>query len=184
MRRAKADLDKMQAVHRKAQPSAVLQVEPNPAPVTTPTPESEKPGPTIRTQSEPVPQPTPEPSVGKSTECRPIGELAGKKAARRRCARVYRRRSAALHSFNAISVPIPVPGAAKPPGWFPRGGGTDADRGNTMTRYQLDASRCRRAGLAEGHRQGLFIKVFGGKPNQPFCRSNPILAHATPTRLK
>ena len=49
MRRAKADLDKMQATRRKAeQPTAVLQVEPNPTPVTP-----EKPAPTIRTQSQP-----------------------------------------------------------------------------------------------------------------------------------
>jgi hypothetical protein len=52
MRRAKADLDKMQAARRKAQP-AVLQVEPNPVPVTPETPEPEKPAPTIRTQSQP-----------------------------------------------------------------------------------------------------------------------------------
>jgi uncharacterized protein YecA (UPF0149 family) len=48
MRRAKADLDKMQAA-RKTQPAAVLQVEPNSAPVAEP----EKPVPTIRTQSDP-----------------------------------------------------------------------------------------------------------------------------------
>jgi hypothetical protein len=42
MRRAKADLDKMQAARKAAQP-AVLQVEPNPAPVTSEKPEPEKP---------------------------------------------------------------------------------------------------------------------------------------------
>ena len=53
LRRAKADLDKMQAARKKAQP-AVLQVEPNPAPVTPERPEPEKAAPTIRTQSKPV----------------------------------------------------------------------------------------------------------------------------------
>jgi hypothetical protein len=59
MRRAKADLDKMQAVRRKAeQPAPVLQVEalqvePKSAPVTPGTPEPEKAAPTIRTQSQP-----------------------------------------------------------------------------------------------------------------------------------
>ena len=81
MRRAKADLDKMQAARKKAQP-AVLQVEPNPAPVTTRKPEPEKAAPTIRTQSQPVPQPSPEPSVAESSDCRPIGDrLAPQKAA-------------------------------------------------------------------------------------------------------
>jgi hypothetical protein len=58
MRRAKADLDKMQAARKKALPAAVLQVEPNPVPVTpeTPSPEKpepQKPAPAIRTQSYP-----------------------------------------------------------------------------------------------------------------------------------
>jgi len=53
MRRAKADLDKMQTARRKDRPSTVLQVEPNPAPVTSEKPEPEKPAPTIRTQSDP-----------------------------------------------------------------------------------------------------------------------------------
>ena len=78
MRRAKADLDKMQAARKKAQP-AVLQVEPNPAPVTTRKPEPEKAAPTIRTQSNPVPQPGPEPSVAESRRQpphrRPFGAL-------------------------------------------------------------------------------------------------------------
>jgi hypothetical protein len=86
MRRAKADLDKMQAARRKAeQPAAVLQVEPNPVPVATATPEPEKPAPTIRTQSNPVPQPKPEPSVHESTgstDSPAIGDpLTSKKAA-------------------------------------------------------------------------------------------------------
>jgi hypothetical protein len=72
MRRAKADLDKMQAARKKAQP-AVLQVEPNPAPVTTAKPEPEKPAPTIRTQSNPVPQPITEPSVRESIDLSPTG---------------------------------------------------------------------------------------------------------------
>jgi hypothetical protein len=68
MRRAKADLDKMQAARKKAQPAPVLQVEPNPAPVTPEKPEPEKPAPTIRTQYNPVPQPGPMPSVPESTD--------------------------------------------------------------------------------------------------------------------
>jgi len=57
MRRAKADLDKMQAA-RKKQPAPalqveVLQVEPNSEPVTPEKPEPAKPAPTIRTQSHP-----------------------------------------------------------------------------------------------------------------------------------
>ena len=82
MRRAKADLDKMQAARRKAeQPAPVLQVEPNPAPVTTEKPEPEKPSPTIRTQSQPVP-PSPEPSVAEFIDSRPIGNSpASQKAA-------------------------------------------------------------------------------------------------------
>ena len=55
MRRAKADVDKIQAarlespsgVRAKAQPTAALQVEPNPVPAAQPA----KPAPTIRTQS-------------------------------------------------------------------------------------------------------------------------------------
>jgi hypothetical protein len=70
MRRAKADLDKMQAA-RKAQTAAVLQVEPNPVPVATAKPEPEKPAPTIRTQSDPVPQPITEPSVPESIDLSP-----------------------------------------------------------------------------------------------------------------
>ncbi len=50
MRRAKADLDKIQAARKAAQP-AVLQVEPKSAPVAEPG----NPAPTIRTQSKPVP---------------------------------------------------------------------------------------------------------------------------------
>jgi hypothetical protein len=81
MRRAKADLDKMQTARRKAQP-AVLQVEPNPVPVTPETSEPENSAPTIRTQSQPVPQPTPEPSVAEFIDSRPIGDnLPSKKAA-------------------------------------------------------------------------------------------------------
>jgi SEC-C motif len=52
MRRAKADLDKMQAP-RKSKPAAVPQIEPNPVPVTPESPEPEAPAPTIRTQSHP-----------------------------------------------------------------------------------------------------------------------------------
>ena len=47
MRRAKADLDKMQAARKKAHPPAVLQVEPKSTPAPT------EPAPTIRTQSHP-----------------------------------------------------------------------------------------------------------------------------------
>jgi hypothetical protein len=67
MRRAKADLDKMQAA-RKSRPAAVLQVEPNPVPVTTAKPEPENPAPTVRTQSKPVPQPSPGPSDRESID--------------------------------------------------------------------------------------------------------------------
>ncbi len=82
MRRAKADLDKMQAARRKAHPAPVLQVEPNPVPVTAAKPEPEKPAPTIRTQSEPVPQPSPEPSVRESIDSPATGDpLTSKKAA-------------------------------------------------------------------------------------------------------
>ena len=83
MRRAKADLDKMQAARRKAeQPVPVLQVEPNPVPVATQKPEPEKPAPTIRTQSQPVPQPSPEPSVRESVDSTATGDpLTSKKAA-------------------------------------------------------------------------------------------------------
>ena len=81
MRRAKADLDKMQAARRKAQP-AVLQVEPNPVPVATEKTEPEKPAPTIRTQFQPFPQPSPEPSVLESIGSPAIGDpLASRKAA-------------------------------------------------------------------------------------------------------
>jgi hypothetical protein len=81
MRRAKADLDKMQAARKKA-PVAVLQVEPNPVPVTPEIPEPEVPAPTIRTQSSPVPQPKPEPSVGESIDSSSTGDpLDSKKAA-------------------------------------------------------------------------------------------------------
>jgi hypothetical protein len=81
MRRAKADLDKMQAARKKAQP-AVLQVEPNPVPVTVAKPEPEQPAPTIRTQSNPVPQPSPEPSGRESIGSPAIGDpLTPKKAA-------------------------------------------------------------------------------------------------------
>jgi hypothetical protein len=52
MRRAKADLDKMQTARRKAQPP-VMQVEPNPVPAKPEKTEAEKPAPTIRTQSHP-----------------------------------------------------------------------------------------------------------------------------------
>ena len=78
MRRAKADLDKMQAARRKAeQPAPVLQVEPNAAPVTR-----EKPAPTIRTQSQRVPQPSPGPSVGESIDSMAtVDPLTSKKAA-------------------------------------------------------------------------------------------------------
>jgi hypothetical protein len=83
MRRAKADLDKMQAARKKAeQPAAVLQVEPNPVPVTTAVPEPEKPAPTIRTQSQPVPQPSPEPFVAEFIDPRPVADsLPPQKAA-------------------------------------------------------------------------------------------------------
>jgi len=82
MRRAKADLDKMQAARKKAQPPAVLQVEPNPVPVATEKPEPEKPSPTIRTQSQPVSRPGPEPSVGESIDSpSAIDPLASQKAA-------------------------------------------------------------------------------------------------------
>jgi hypothetical protein len=81
MRRAKADLDKMQAARKKAQP-AVLQVEPNPVPVATAVPEPEKPAPTIRTQSQPVPQPSPEPFVAEFIDLRPVaGNQPPQKAA-------------------------------------------------------------------------------------------------------
>jgi hypothetical protein len=81
MRRAKADLDKMQAARRKAQP-AVPQVEPNPVPVATAVPEPEKAAPTIRTQSNPVPQPKPEPSVGEAVGSPATGDpITSKKAA-------------------------------------------------------------------------------------------------------
>jgi hypothetical protein len=81
MRRAKADLDKMQAP-RKAAQTAALQVEPNPVPVATPVPEPAKPAPTIRTQSQPVPQPGAEPSVAEFIDSRPIGDpLTSQKAA-------------------------------------------------------------------------------------------------------
>ena len=81
MRRAKADLDKMQAARKKV-PVAVLQVEPNPVPVATEKTEPEKAGPTIRTQSQPVPQPGPEPSVGESIDSPSTGDLlTSKKAA-------------------------------------------------------------------------------------------------------
>jgi hypothetical protein len=78
MRRAKADLDKMQKA-RKAQtapalPVEALQVEPNPVPVATAVPEPATPAPTIRTQSQPVPQPSPEPSVAESIGSRPVGD--------------------------------------------------------------------------------------------------------------
>jgi hypothetical protein len=85
MRRAKADLDKMQAARKKAQPAPFLQVEPNPAPVTPEKPEPEKPAPTIRTQSNPVPQPGPVPSVPESTDPSipppPVDPRTSKKAA-------------------------------------------------------------------------------------------------------
>jgi cell division septation protein DedD len=83
MRRAKADLDKMQAARRKAeQPVPVLQVEPNPVPVATQTPEPEEPAPTIRTQSQPVPQPSPAPTVPESTDSLSTGDpRTSKKAA-------------------------------------------------------------------------------------------------------
>ena len=81
MRRAKADLDKMQAARKKAQPP-VLQVEPNPTPVATDKPEPEKAAPTIRTQSQPVPQPSTEPHVRESVESPVTGDpLTSKKAA-------------------------------------------------------------------------------------------------------
>jgi len=81
MRRAKADLDKMQAARKKAQP-VVLQVEPNPAPVTPEKTEPEKPAPTIRTQSTPVPQPKPDSSVRESLDSPVTGDpLTSKKAA-------------------------------------------------------------------------------------------------------
>jgi hypothetical protein len=74
MRRAKADLDKMQAA-RKSRPAAVLQVEPKSTPAA-------EPAPTIRTQSKPVPRPSPEPSVPESIGSPAIGDpLTSKKAA-------------------------------------------------------------------------------------------------------
>jgi hypothetical protein len=76
MRRAKADLDKMQAA-RKARLAAVLQVEPKSAPVTP-----EKPAPAIRTQFKPVSQPSPELSVRESIDSPATGDpLAAQKAA-------------------------------------------------------------------------------------------------------
>jgi hypothetical protein len=70
MRRAKADLDKMQAA-RKAQPQPTApQVEPKSEPVSAP----EQPAPTIRTQSHPVPQPAAEPSVAEFTDSRPSAD--------------------------------------------------------------------------------------------------------------
>jgi hypothetical protein len=81
MRRAKADLDKMQAARRK-QPTAVLQVEPNPAPLTPEKCGTENPAPTIRTQSNPVPEPSPEPSVPEFINSPATGDpLDSKKAA-------------------------------------------------------------------------------------------------------
>jgi hypothetical protein len=79
MRRAKADLDKMQTARRKAeQPAPVLQVEPKSAPV----PQPEKAAPTIRTQSQPVPQPCPEASVAEFIDPRPVADnLPPQKAA-------------------------------------------------------------------------------------------------------
>ena len=83
MRRAKADLDKMQAARRKAeQPAPVLQVEPKSAPVTPEEPEPEKPAPTIRTQSNPAPRPGSEPFAPESIASTVVGDpLTGKKAA-------------------------------------------------------------------------------------------------------
>jgi hypothetical protein len=88
MRRAKADLDKMQTARKKAEQPApalqveALQVEPNPVPVATALPEPEKPAPTIRTQSQPVPQSSPEPSVAEFIDSRPVGgPLPSQKAA-------------------------------------------------------------------------------------------------------
>ena len=83
IRRAKADLDKMQAARRKAeQPAAAPQFEPNSVPVATEKPEPEKPSPTIRTQSQPVPQPGPEPSVAELIDSRPVADnLPPQKAA-------------------------------------------------------------------------------------------------------
>ena len=76
MRRAKADLDKMQAARRKAQPPVpVLQVEPKSTPLA-------EPAPTIRTQSQPVPAAGPTPSVPESLDSRATGDpLTSKKAA-------------------------------------------------------------------------------------------------------
>ena len=78
MRRAKADLDKMQAARKKAQPAAVLQVEPN----------SARP-PNLKSrlqQFEPnpsqFPKPNPAASVRESIESRAIEDpLTSKKAA-------------------------------------------------------------------------------------------------------
>jgi hypothetical protein len=54
MRRAKADLDKMQTPRKKAQPAPALQVEVlQDESKSAPVPEAEKPAPTIRTQSQP-----------------------------------------------------------------------------------------------------------------------------------
>ena len=81
MRRAKADLDKMQAA-RKKQPAAVLQVEPNPVPATPEQTAPEKAAPTIRTQSNPASQPKPEPSVIETVDSPITGDpLTSKKAA-------------------------------------------------------------------------------------------------------
>ena len=80
MRRAKADLDKMQAARKKTEQAApalqveALQVEPNPVPVATAVPEPEKAAPTIRTQSDPVPQPKSEPSLRESIVPPPTGD--------------------------------------------------------------------------------------------------------------
>ena len=83
MRRAKADLDKMQAARKKAeQPAAVLQDEPNPVPVTTAKPEPEKPALTIRTQSKPVPEHHETPSTREFSDGHLMGDpLTSKKAA-------------------------------------------------------------------------------------------------------
>jgi len=87
MRRAKAELHKMQTARRKSEQVApalqveVLQVEPNPVPVTAPVPEPEKPAPTIRTQSQPVPQASAEPSVAEVVDSRPIGHGPGSQKA-------------------------------------------------------------------------------------------------------
>jgi hypothetical protein len=70
MRRAKADLDKMQAARKAQSQPTAPQVEPKSEPVSAP----EKPAPTIRTQSHPVPQPTAEPSVAEFIDSRPIAD--------------------------------------------------------------------------------------------------------------